>query len=130
MPIQLSPDVSLTTIEDLDIEGRLVLIRVDFNTPIADGRVADDTRIRAALPTIQYALKKNARVILVSHLGRPKGTEVEALSLAPVGDVLAEHLGQEVTLSDRPLGEASAFLSQNLKEGEVLLLENVRFHGV
>ena len=129
MPIQLSPDVSLTTIEDLDIEGRLVLIRVDFNTPIADGRVADDTRIRAALPTIQYALKKNARVILVSHLGRPKGKEVEALSLAPVGDVLAEHLGQEVTLSDRPLGEASAFLSQNLKEGEVLLLENVRFHG-
>lgn len=129
MPVKLSPNVSLPTIEDLDIEGRLVMIRVDFNTPIAEGKVADDTRIRAALPTIEYALKKNAKVILVSHLGRPKGKEVSSLSLAPVGEVLAKHLGREVALSDRPLGEASAYLSQNLKEGEVLLLENVRFHG-
>ena len=129
MPVQLSPNVSLPTIEDLDLEGRVVMIRVDFNTPIEDGKVADDTRIRAAIPTIEYALKKNAKIILVSHPGRPKGKEVSALSLAPVGEVLAKHLGREVSLSDRPLGEASAYLSQNLKEGEVLLLENVRFHG-
>ena len=129
MPVQLSTNVFLPTIEDLDIEGRLVLIRVDFNTPIDQGKVADDTRIRAALPTIEYALKQNARVILVSHLGRPKGKEVPELSLAPVGEVLAGYLKREVRLSDRPMGEGSAFLAQNLKEGEVLLLENVRFHS-
>ena len=83
MPVQLSPNVSLPTIEDLDLEGRVVMIRVDFNTPIEDGKVADDTRIRAAIPTIEYALKKNAKIILVSHLGRLK-EEVSALSLAPV----------------------------------------------
>ena len=71
MPVQLSPNVDLPTIEDLDIAGRLVLIRVDFNTPLKDGKVADDTRIRAALPTIEYALKQNAKVVLMSHLGRP-----------------------------------------------------------
>ena len=129
MPIQLNNNVLLPTIEDLELEGKVLLIRVDFNTPIADGKVADDTRIRAALPTIKYAIKNNAKVILMSHLGRPKGKEDPALSLAPVGEVLAGHLGQEVILSDRPLGEASAFLAQNLKEGEVLLLENVRFHS-
>jgi phosphoglycerate kinase len=129
MPVQLSTNLFLPTIEDLDIAGRLVLIRVDFNTPIEDGKVADDTRIRAALPTIEYALKQNARVILVSHLGRPKGKEVSELSLAPVGEVLAGYINRDVLLSDRPMGEGSAFLAQNLKEGEVLLLENVRFHS-
>ena len=129
MPVQLSPNVDLPTIEDLDISGRLVLIRVDFNTPLKDGKVADDTRIRAALPTIEYALKQNAKVILMSHLGRPKGRNVDELSLAPVGEVLAGYLKREVLLSDRPMCEGSAYLVQNLKDGEVLLLENVRFHS-
>ena len=95
MPVQLSPSVDLPTIEDLAIAGRIVLIRVDFNTPLKDGKVADDTRIRAALPTIEYALKQNAKVVLMSHLGRPKGREVAELSLAPVGEVLAAYLKRD-----------------------------------
>lgn len=129
MPVQLTPEMSLSTIEDLDLTGKRVLIRVDFNTPMENGAVADDTRIRAAVPTIEYAIKRGAKVILTSHLGRPKGKEVSALSLAPVGERLAELIDQEVKLTDRPIGEGSAFLAQNLREGEVLLLENIRFHS-
>lgn len=129
MPVQLNPQVTLPTIEDLSLAGKRVLIRVDFNTPLSEGAVADDTRIRAAIPTIEYALSQGAKVILMSHLGRPKGKEVPSLSLAPVGERLAELLDREVKLSDRPIGEGSAFLAQNLREGEVLLLENLRFHG-
>ena len=129
MPVQLTPDVSLSTIEDLDLAGKTVLIRVDFNTPMENGAVADDTRIRAALPTIQYAIKRGAKLILTSHLGRPKGREVPELTLAPVGERLAALIDQEVKLTDRPIGEGTAFLAQNLREGEVLLLENIRFHS-
>ena len=129
MPVQLTPEVSLPTIEDLELAGKRVLIRVDFNTPMENQSVADDTRIRAALPTIQYAINQGAKVILVSHLGRPKGKEVPELSLAPVGEHLAGLLEQEVKLTDRPIGEGSVFLAQNLREGEVLLLENIRFHS-
>ena len=129
MAIQVTPQLSLPTIEDLSLSGKRVLIRVDFNTPMDQGSVADDTRIRAALPTIEYALREGAKVILVSHLGRPKGKELPEFSLAPVGEVLAGLLGKEVRLSDRPIGEGSAFLAQNLKDGEVLLLENIRYHS-
>ena len=129
MPVQLTPEVSLPTIEDLELAGKHVLIRVDFNTPMEGGQVADDTRIRAALPTIQYAIDQGAKLILVSHLGRPKGKEVPELSLAPVGEHLAGLLEREVKLTDRPIGEGSVFLAQNLREGEVLLLENIRFHS-
>lgn len=114
--------------ERLDISQRHVLIRVDFNVPMEAGRVADDTRIRAALPTIEYALEQGARVILMSHLGRPKKPSEED-SLAPAGEVLAELINQDVLLSDLPIGDSASRLAQDLRAGEVLLLENLRFHS-
>jgi phosphoglycerate kinase len=119
----------LPSIEELDLKHKRVLIRVDFNVPLDQGRVADDTRIRAAIPTIQYALNEGAKVILVSHLGRPKGKVTPALTLAPAGEVLAGLLDMEVKLSDRPIGEAPTRLVQDLRDGEVILLENIRFHS-
>lgn len=114
--------------EQLEISQRHVLIRVDFNVPLENGKVADDTRIRAALPTIEYAIEQGARVILMSHLGRPK-KPTEELSLAPAGEVLAGYLNRDVLLSDLPIGESASRLAQDLRAGEVLLLENLRFHS-
>jgi len=123
-----SSAMNMSLIDALPIEGKRVLIRVDFNVPLENGVVADDSRIRAALPTIEHAIERGARVILTSHLGRPKGKPDPALSLAPAGEVLAGHLKREVYLSDRPIGPAATRLARDLRDGQVMLLENVRYH--
>ncbi len=116
------------TIRDLEFEDRKVLVRVDFNVPLQDGGIADDTRIRAALPTIQYLINQNARIILCSHLGRPKGQVVESLSLRPVADHLSDLLGKQVAFSTDCVGDVAKTAVSQLKNGDVLLLENTRFH--
>jgi phosphoglycerate kinase len=116
------------SIKDLDLAGKRVFIRVDFNVPIKDGKVEDDTRIRASLPTINYALENGASVILASHLGRPKGARVDKYSLKPVAEHLSELLGKPVQFADDCIGEEAKAKASNLKPGEVLLLENLRFH--
>ena len=116
------------SIRDLDLAGKRVFIRVDFNVPIKDGDVDDDTRIRAAIPTINYATEHGARVILASHLGRPKGQRVDKYSLRPVAEHLAQLLGQPVGFADDCVGPEAEGKVQHLKDGEVALLENLRFH--
>src|SRR4029453_17498021 len=105
------------SIKDLDLTGKRVFIRVDFNVPIKDGKVDDDTRIRASLPTIQYAIDNKARVILASHLGRPKGQRVDKYSLQPVRDHLSQLLGHEVSFATDCVGEPSRVAASALKEG-------------
>ncbi len=117
------------TIRDLDLKDKRVLMRVDFNVPLTDDlKVSDDTRIRAALPTINYALENSAKVILMSHLGRPKGEVLDNLRLDSVKDRLSDLLGQEVKKVDSCIGQDVREAVDELKDGEVLLLENVRFH--
>jgi phosphoglycerate kinase len=117
----------MKSVTELPVEGKRVFIRVDFNVPLTPARgVADDSRIRASLPTIQHVLGRGARVILASHLGRPKGV-TPSLSLEPVGARLAELLGQEVFLTDEPVGDGARKVVADLREGQVALLENLRF---
>jgi phosphoglycerate kinase len=117
------------TIDDLDLAGKKVLVRVDFNVPLADGRVADDLRIRAALPTIRKIIDSRGAAILMSHLGRPKGGPDAKYSLSPVAVKLAELLGRPVSFAPDCVGPKAKEQAQRLKPGEVLLLENLRFHA-
>lgn len=117
------------TIRDVDVAGKTVLVRVDFNVPQdKDGNVTDATRIDAALPTIRFLLERNAKVILMSHLGRPDGKVVEKLRLAPVAKELSRQLGQPVKMAPDSVGPEVDRMARELKPGEVLLLENLRFH--
>ncbi|MBQ3088065.1 MAG: phosphoglycerate kinase [Clostridia bacterium] len=115
------------TIEDIEVKGKKVLVRCDFNVPLKDGVITNDKRIVASLPTIKYLLDNGAKVILCSHLGRPKGEVVPEFSLKPVAARLSELLGLEVKMACDVVGDCANKLAEELKEGEVLLLENVRY---
>jgi len=114
-------------VQDLAVEGRRVFVRVDFNVPLDGRRVADDTRIRSALPTIEHLIGRGARVVIGSHLGRPKGKPNEAFSLEPVAAHLAGLLDNEVRLTDEPVGDGARKVVGDLREGQIAMLENLRF---
>ena len=117
------------TVKDIDLKGKKVFVRCDFNVPMDENRnITDNTRIVAALPTIKYLLEQNCKLILASHLGRPKGEYKLEYSLAPVAKELSNLLGKEVIMANDVVGEDATSKASNLKEGEILLLENVRFH--
>lgn len=118
------------TVRDIDVTGKKVLVRCDFNVPLdkETGEITDNRRIRAAIPTIEYLINHNAKVILCSHLGRPKGEFNLKYSLKPVAEELSKLLGKEVKLAKDVIGEDAEKLTSEIKEGEVVLLENVRFH--
>ncbi|MFN2353033.1 MAG: phosphoglycerate kinase [Desulfopila sp.] len=119
----------MQTIRDIETADKRVLVRVDFNVPMDDnGTITDDIRIRTALPTIEHIMQHGGKLILCSHLGRPKGTRVEKFSLAPVADHLGKLLKTTVTLAPDCIGEATAALVDSMNTGEILLLENLRFH--
>jgi phosphoglycerate kinase len=117
------------SLDEIDAQGRRVLVRVDFNVPLGtDGRILDDNRIQMALPTLKTLRERQARLILCSHLGRPKGKPDPALSLAPVGERLAELLDDEVLFPEDCVGDAARKLARSMRDGQVMLLENLRFH--
>ncbi len=116
------------SVRDLEVAGKRVFVRVDFNVPIAGGAIADETRVRASLPTLRLVLERGGRVIAASHLGRPKGKPNPAMSLSPVSKRLAELLGRPVRMAEDCIGPAVESAAEALSEGEVLLLENLRFH--
>ncbi len=118
---------SRASVRDADVKDRRVLVRVDFNVPLDGGTVTDDTRIRAALPTIELLSERGAKVVLISHLGRPKGEFVPELSMRPAADRLAELLDREVTLAPEVAGPEARGMADGLASGDVMLLENVRF---
>src|SRR5688572_23720819 len=117
------------TVRDVDVGGRRVFVRADLNVPIEDGRITDDTRIRASLPTIVNLLERGAVVILASHLGRPKGKVNDALRLRPVADRLSQLLGRPVRMTGDALGPGVQVAVDKLRPGDLLLLENLRFHA-
>jgi phosphoglycerate kinase len=116
------------TVKDIDLKGKRVLMRVDFNVPMQDGKVTDDKRIKASLPTIKYVLDQGASLILMSHLGRPKGGPDPEFSLRAAAEVLASHLGIPVKMAPDNMGPEVEVMAKELKPGEVLMLENTRFH--
>lgn len=120
---------SKKTIRDIDVKGKHVLVRVDFNVPIKEGKIKDDTRIKAALPTIEYLLEQGAAVILCSHLGRPKDGPDPQFSLKPVAAHLGKLLGKNVEFSEDCVGSIAETASKALLPGHVLVLENTRFHA-
>jgi phosphoglycerate kinase len=116
------------TVKDIDLKGKRVFMRVDFNVPMADGKVTDDKRIKASLPTIQYVLDQGASLLLASHLGRPKGGPAPEFSLRAASEVLASLLGVPVKMAPAAVGPEVEAMARDLKPGEVILLENTRFH--
>ena len=121
--------MSKKTVRDIDLKGKKVFVRCDFNVPMDENQnITDNRRIVAALPTIKYLIEQNCRIILESHLGRPKGEVKPEFSLAPVAKELSKLLGQEVLMAKDVIGESAKSLAANLQEGQVMLLENVRFH--
>jgi phosphoglycerate kinase len=118
-----------STVRDVDVEGRRVFVRADLNVPLEDGRITDDTRIRASLPTIVYLLERGASVILASHLGRPKGKVNDALRMKPVADRLSNLLGRPVRMTGDALGPGVQVAVDKLRPGDLLMLENLRFHA-
>jgi len=121
--------LTVRTLDGVPLQGRRALVRVDFNTPMADGQVADDTRLRAALPTIERLRKGGAKVVLMAHFDRPKGKRVESMTLRPIVAPLAALIGAPVAFADDCVGQAAAAAVGSLKDGEILLLENLRFHS-
>ena len=117
------------TLDQAEVGGRRALVRVDFNTPMEDGRVSDDTRLKAALPTIQELRRRGAKVILLSHFDRPKGKPVPSMSLKPLVAALSALIGAPVAFADDCIGDDARVAVDRLKDGEVLLLENLRFHA-
>ncbi len=121
--------MSKKTVKDIDLKGKKVFVRCDFNVPMDENqKITDNRRIVAALPTIKYLIEQNCKVILASHLGRPKGEVKTEFSLAPVAEELSKQLGQKVLMAKDVIGESAKSLAANLQEGQVMLLENVRFH--
>src|SRR5437773_5832768 len=116
------------SITSLDLEGKRVFMRVDFNVPLQDGKITDDTRIQAALPSIRYVIEKGGRLVLASHLGRPKGKPDPQYSLQPVAKRLSELLGRPVAFASDCVGAPVEAMTKSLADGDVMLLENLRFH--
>ncbi len=117
------------TMKDIDVKGKRVFVRVDFNVPMAEGAITDETRIRAAIPTIEYLVEQGAKVILASHLGRPKGEVKEDMRLTAVGIRLAMLMGKPIAKLDESIGEVVEAAVANMQNGDIILLENVRFHA-
>ncbi|BFH10647.1 phosphoglycerate kinase [Paenibacillus melissococcoides] len=116
------------SVRDIDVKGKRVFVRVDFNVPLEDGKITDDTRIRETLPTIQYLVEQGAKIILASHLGRPKGEVVESMRLTPAANRLSELLGKPVKKLDESIGEQVQAEINRMNDGDIVVLENVRFH--
>jgi phosphoglycerate kinase len=125
----MTMDMNKQTVRDIDVHGKRVFLRADLNVPLDDGKITDDTRIRASLPTLVYLLEQGASVILASHLGRPKGKVNDALRLKPIADRLSQLLGRPVRMTGDALGPGVMTAVDKLRPGDMLLLENLRFHA-